>query len=136
MNVRAAAGALAVGRVAYGTGLVLAPTAFARAWIGGRARDPRTRVMCRGLGARDLILGAGSLLSMRRADLGSPRWWFAAQALSDGVDLVATLAVGDALPAPRRRGVAGMAAASAAIAAAGALSEPDSAPATHSNQEM
>ncbi|CAA9463742.1 MAG: hypothetical protein AVDCRST_MAG38-422, partial [uncultured Solirubrobacteraceae bacterium] len=94
MDLLVPATALAAGRVAYGGGLALAPGPFAGVWIGSRARDPRTQVMCRGLGVRDLALGAGALLALRRDDLGRPRWWFAAAALTDATDLLATLVAG------------------------------------------
>ena len=123
MDLRAPAIALALGRVAFGAGLTLAPGPFAGIWIGRRSRDPRTQVMCRGLGIRDLTLGAGSLLSLRRDDFGRPRWWFAAQAAADATDLLATLAAGDVLTPARRRAVAALAAGSAAIGVAAALAD-------------
>lgn len=123
MDLRLPALALATGRVVFGTGLTLAPGPFAGLWIGRRSRDPRTQVMCRGFGIRDLALGAGGLLSLRRADFGRPRWWFAAQAASDAIDLLATLAAGDVLSPTRRRAVAAVAAGSAAIGAAVAVTD-------------
>lgn len=121
MDIRVPVTALAAARVAYGAGLALAPTPFAGVWIGRRARDPLTRIMCRGFGTRDLVLGAGTLMSLQRGDFGRPRWWLIAQALADGTDLMATLAAGSVLSPGRRRMVAGMAAGSAATALAGAL---------------
>ena len=123
MDFRVPATALAAGRVFYGAGLTLAPAAFAGIWIGRRARDPRTQIMCRGFGIRDLALGAGGLLALQRGDFGPPRWWFAAQALADIVDLLATLEAGAVLSPGRRRVIAGLAAGSAAIGVAAAISD-------------
>ncbi len=128
MDLRAPATALAAGRIAYGAGLAVAPTLFAGFWIGERARDPRTRIMCRGFGARDLALGAGGLLALQRRDFGPARWWFAAQALSDTADLLDLLEVGHAIPVGRRRAVAGLAALSAGIGLAAAVGEVDRTP--------
>ena len=123
MDLRAPATALAAGRVAFGTGLTVAPGPFAGVWIGRQADDRRTQIMCRGLGARDLVLGIGGLLSLRRDDLGSPRWWFAAQALTDATDLLATRAAGSALEPGRRRIIELIAGGSAAIGIAVALAD-------------
>ena len=125
MDLRLPASALAAARVAFGAGLILAPTPFASVWIGSPARDRRVHALCRGFGMRDLVLGAGALLSLQRADVGRPRWWFAAAALADTTDLLATLAAGRALPRGRRRFVAGVAAGSAVIGAAAAVSDVD-----------
>jgi hypothetical protein len=108
---------LAVSRAAYGAAMVIAPRAAGAVWIGGRSRDPATRVFARALGARDLVLGAGGLVALERGDPSRARPWFAAQVLTDSVDLAATLAAGRALPVPARAGTAGLAAVSAAIAA-------------------
>jgi len=123
MDLRVPAIVLAAGRVAFGTGLAVAPGPFAGVWIGRRARDPRTQIMCRGLGARDLVLGVGGLLSLHRDDLGRPRWWFAAQAITDGTDLLATLAARSALEPVRRRIIALVAAGSAVIGLAAAVAD-------------
>lgn len=123
MDLRTPAIALAAGRVAFGTGFALAPGPLASVWIGRRARDPRTQVICRGFGMRDLVLGAGGLLSLQRADFGQPRWWFAAQALADGTDLLATLAAGSVLPPGRRRMVTAMAAGATAMGIAAAIGD-------------
>lgn len=123
MDLRVPATTLAAGRILFGVGLTVAPGPFAGIWIGDSARDARTQVMCRGLGVRDLALGAGGLLSLRRDDVGEPRWWFAAQALADGTDLLATLAAGSALGPVRRWVVAGLAAGSAAIGIAAVLTD-------------
>lgn len=124
MDPKAVPSVLAAGRVAFGTGLLLAPRTFASPWIGRHARDPLTTVMIRGFGARDLALGVGGLLCLRRADAGRARWWYGAQALSDGVDGLATLAAGPAMSSRRRALIGAVACGSAAIGVATAVLDP------------
>jgi hypothetical protein len=109
---------LAINRMSFGAGLILAPGLYARTWIGAPARDERVKVLARALGARDLALGTGGLLALRAGDEQRARRWFAAQGLTDAVDLVATLAAGAELKLPSRLFAATMAAGSAAIASA------------------
>jgi hypothetical protein len=118
MDVAKLARGLAINRLSFGTGLVLAPGVWARTWIGSGATDDRAKVLARALGARDLALGAGGLLALRDGDAERARRWFAAQGLTDAIDLLATLAAGRAVPLPARIFAATMAAGSAAIAAA------------------
>lgn len=124
MDSKAVPTVLAAGRIAFGTGLLLAPRTFASPWIGRHARDPLTTVMIRGFGARDLALGVGGVLCLRRADAGRARWWYGAQALSDGVDGLATLAAGSALDPRRRILIGAVACGSAAIGAVTAVFDP------------
>jgi hypothetical protein len=127
VTVRALATALAVNRCAFGAGYLLAPGTAGAGWIGGVARDPRTAVFTRALGARDLALGLGALRTLRSGDDPQARAWFAGHALSDGADLAATLLARRALPAKGAAFAAVMAAVSTAIAIAGATAlEPSS----------
>ena len=106
--------AQARGRMAFGMAFLLAPGLAARGWVGDDATRPSVKVITRALGARDLALGLGVLVAL---DRGAPaRGWLEASALSDGVDLLATLAGGRALPPAGRRGVIALAAASAGVA--------------------
>lgn len=128
MTVRTLALGLAVNRCAFGIGYLAAPASTASRWIGRAARAPGTGVFARALGARDLALGLGALRALMRRDDEQARVWLAAHALSDGTDLVATLAARRGLP---RAGVAfasAMAAASTAIAVAGATALKSSPP--------
>jgi hypothetical protein len=93
---RAIAAFIASGRALFGLGLLVAPAAVARRWLGEEAQRPATVELLRGLGARDLVLGAGALANLREG--GSPAPWIAAAALADGADAVAAVAVGDAIP--------------------------------------
>lgn len=123
MHLRSLSAALAAARIAFGSALLLAPGPFARPWIGRPADDPRTQVVSRGLGIRDVVLGVGGLLSLRRPQAGSARWWCAAQATSDTVDALATLAAGRSLPRGARLVCASVAAGSAAVGWAAAAAD-------------
>jgi hypothetical protein len=64
---------LAVNRITFGVGMVLAPGLYARAWVGADAAgEDTTKVLARALGARDLVLGAGGLLALRAATSSAP----------------------------------------------------------------
>jgi hypothetical protein len=118
MDVTKLARGLALNRISFGAGLILAPGLYARTWVGGdAAREDTTKVLARALGARDVALGAGGLLALRDGDTERARRWFAAQGVTDAVDLVATLAA-RGVPLPARVFAAVMAAGSTAIAAA------------------
>ena len=119
MEIAKLARGLALNRISFGAGLILLPGMYARTWIGrDGARDDRTKLLARALGARDLVLGTGGLLALRDGDTARAKQWFAAQGLTDGVDLIATLMAGRDVPAPARMFAATVAAASAGIAAA------------------
>jgi hypothetical protein len=119
MIARGLATALALNRCAFGGAYLVAPERAGRGWIDRDAERPPTQIMIRGLGARDLALGLGSLRALL-ADDGAPRPWFAAHALADAADLAATLAAREALPQRNLLFASAMAAASTAIAIAGA----------------
>jgi hypothetical protein len=121
MGVRALAKALALNRMAFGVGYVLAPARSGGGWIGSHAENPGARVFARALGARDLGLGIGALRALTRGDDDSARAWMAAHAVSDGTDLLATLAARKDLNTRPFAFALGMAGASLAIALAGAL---------------
>jgi hypothetical protein len=112
--------ALAINRIGFGLTYILFPNR-AGSWIGKTARDPRTQILIRALGARDLALATGSLVAMSREGSRSVQLWMAAQALADGTDLAATLAARQTLPLRNVLFAAGVAGASTAIALAAAL---------------
>jgi hypothetical protein len=115
-------------RMALGAALVVAPRLAGPMWIGSDADSRGVKVLARGLGARDVALGLGIAVAL---DRGKPvRGWLEGAALSDGVDLAATLLAGNAIPQLSRWTVAGIAAASMVGCAlmARALDEP---PAEH-----
>jgi hypothetical protein len=118
MDVVKIARGLAINRISFGIGMVLAPQLYARAWVGADAAgEDTTKVLARALGARDLVLGAGGLLALRAGDVERARRWFAAQGVTDAVDLLATIGARD-VPLPARVFAGTVAAGSASIAAA------------------
>jgi hypothetical protein len=118
MDVATLARAEALNRVAFGVSMILAPELPGRLWIGPHAADDRAKVLARGVGARDLALGAGAVLAVRGADRDWARRAFAAHALADGVDLLAIVAAGRRIPLGARLVGGAVAAGSAAVAAA------------------
>jgi hypothetical protein len=118
MDVASLAHDQAVNRVVMGTGLTLFPGLFGQVWAGPEARDARSQVLARALGARDLALGAAALLALRDGDPEWVRRSFAAQAFADAVDLAAIAASWSRLPLSVRLIGSTMAAGSAAVALA------------------
>jgi hypothetical protein len=109
---------LALNRVAFGARYLLQPTAAGPTWVGRRrARGTSTQVFVRALGARDLGLGLGALVSLRNPDAAEARRWMLAHALADGADLAATLSARSRLPSKPARIAATVAGASTAVAA-------------------
>jgi hypothetical protein len=87
------------------------------------ADDLAARVFGRALGARDIALGLGALTALQRpaTEPGSACAWVAAGALSDALDVVASLSSWRELPRVSRWLVAGSAGGAALVGAAGAL---------------
>ena len=122
MNPLDAARGLALGRVALGAGLLLAPATLGRPWVGAVADRPGAQVVLRGFGARDIVLGGIALHLAGHRPAGARA--LQACALVDAVDAVATLAQRRDLPPLGATAVAVLAAAGAAaeVAVARALS--------------
>lgn len=123
MNAVLTARLIAAGRVGFGVALILAPQRVTAPWLGRDARRAGTQVISRGLGARDLVLGAGALVTPE-AQL---RPWVAAALVADTTDLMAAVAAGDSLPLTGRMLVGAVASAGAALGAAAlaGLRSPD-----------
>jgi len=121
--LRRGATAVAVGRVALGVTALAWPSVPARPWVGAAADDVAARVFGRALGGRDLALGLGALVALQgpAAQAGSARAWLAAGALSDALDVVATVSSWPELPRVTRWLVAASAGGAALAGAAGAL---------------
>jgi len=121
--LRRGAQAVAAGRVALGVAALAWPSIPARPWVGAAADDLAARVFGRALGARDLALGLGALAALQRpaAEPGSASAWVAAGALSDALDVVASLSAWGELPRGSRWLVAASAGGAAIAGAAGAL---------------
>ncbi|MDP9385142.1 MAG: hypothetical protein M3P50_07920 [Actinomycetota bacterium] len=104
----------AIGRVALGAALTVAPRRVASAWLGPRhARRAQTAVVASAMGARDLGLGLGIARALGEGHGARP--WLSAAVLADAVDLVATLRARDELPALGVASVAAMAGGSVAV---------------------
>jgi hypothetical protein len=129
--LRRGATLVAAGRVALGVTALAWPSVPARPWVGAAADDLAARVFGRALGARDLALGLGALAVLQRpaagaAEMGSARAWIAAGALSDALDVVASVASWRELPRVGRWLVAASAGGAALAGAAAALAvQPD-----------
>ena len=100
--------------------------------VGAAADEVSVRVFGRALGARDIALGAGALVALRRqaTEPGMAFTWVAAGALSDALDVAASLASWGGLPRTTRWLVVASAGGAALAGAAGALAlRPGSGPA-------
>ena len=111
VDVRDLAKSNAIGRIAIGAGLVVAPALAARVWVGDDAEAPGAQVLASALGVRDLALGLGVLLAMKND--APVRGWLEGAALADAVDFAATVRAGSAIPKASRLGVMAIAAVSA-----------------------
>jgi len=121
--LRRGARAVAAGRVALVLTALAWPSVPARPWVGAAADDLAARVFGRALGARDIALGLGALTALQRpaAEPGSACAWVAAGALSDALDVAASLSSWRELPRTGRWLVAGSAGGAALVGAAAAL---------------
>ncbi len=126
--LRRGAVAVAAGRVALGLTALAWPSVPARPWVGASAGDLTARVFGRALGARDLALGLGALAALQRpaAEPGQAAAWVAAGALSDALDVAASLASWSELPRLTKWLVAASAGAAALTGAAAALTSATS----------
>src|SRR4051812_13216030 len=80
MDTRTLARAIAVGRLGFGTALVVAPRLLTAGWVGADARRAGVKAVATGLGARDLALAAGVLCGLSR---GGAQPWVVASAAAD-----------------------------------------------------
>jgi hypothetical protein len=87
---------LNAGRVAIGAVLMARPDLVTGQWLGKDGRRPAVKVLGRGFGARDAVLGAGTLQALRSGE--SLRPWLLAGLFADAADLLATHAGRDHLP--------------------------------------
>jgi len=113
MDARSLARQLAVGRVAIGGALAVAPGLAARGWVGEVSGTPGAKALARGFGIRDVAIGAGALAALQSD--GNVRDWLLAGAAADAADLAATLIARRDLPALGRVGIAAMAATGATL---------------------
>jgi hypothetical protein len=97
---------IALGRVAFGAAMLARPGGpIGAGWVGGpEAERPATGLLFRSVGARDVALGAGTLVALRQG--GALRPWLFGALLADAADFVATFAAGKAVPAQGRAAIA------------------------------
>jgi hypothetical protein len=121
--LRHGARAVAAARVVLGLTALAWPSVPARPWVGAAADDLAAQVFGRALGARDIALGLGALTAMQRpaAERGPACAWVAAGALSDALDVIASLSSWRELPPRGRWLVIASASGAALTGAAGAL---------------
>ena len=112
MDVERVARFLAVARIAPSVAFLAAPRRLGALFVGPGARQGGAALFARGLAVRDILLGAGTLLALRRRQPVRP--WLASCAIADTVDAVATLASFRELP--RKGGALTLAAALVAAA--------------------
>ncbi len=113
---RRLAASVAWGRIGLGATAVLSPAIPLRPWVGREvAWRPRAKLLARALGARDIALGLGVVLALRKE--APVRGWVEGGVLADAGDLVATLLAFGTLPKWGRWLV--LASAAGAVAASG-----------------
>ncbi len=111
MNTATTARLFALGRVAIGTAMVVAPEKIGATWVGRLAERPGAQLLTSAVGARDIALGAGLLATASDGDSARP--WILGAALGDLVDLVATVRARDDVPDQSVIGIAALAGGSA-----------------------
>ncbi|MDO8210091.1 hypothetical protein [Conexibacter sp. CPCC 206217] len=108
MSPRTLVTGIALGRLAIGAALVVAPRkVFGPGWIGTEAERPPAGVLLRAVGARDVALGLGTLIALKQGSSLEP--WVLGATIADGTDFFATLAAGQSIPAAGRAGVGALA---------------------------
>jgi hypothetical protein len=88
MDRKDAARLLAVGRIVIGALIFLFPSTFVQLWTGRRNEKYPTNMLARGLAARDVALGVGTLIALEGS---SASRWLQACAVADAGDAVGTL---------------------------------------------
>lgn len=113
----ALASTLAYGRIALGAAMVVAPGPVGGRWIGRAAGGSDAAIAVRGLGIRDVALGAATLGTMKATGTSGTGFKVLTGLgiVVDLVDVASTLAAGDEVPdAKVSAAVAGLAAATGA----------------------
>jgi hypothetical protein len=102
MNPRDVARSYAGGRVAIGVLLFLFPDRVLRGMFGS---SPAVSFLGRLVGARDLIIGAGTLVALQSGDDTDVSPWMTYGAAADAADALATLVAYQHLPRFKRFGL-------------------------------
>ncbi len=99
MDDREMAQVLGLGRIVIGTAMFLMPKHSIRMWTGEDSGSHTATMAVRGLGARDVAIGAGILISIEEGK--NSREWLQASALADSADALGTVAMFKRLPKGR-----------------------------------
>lgn len=91
---------LSATRIAIGVAAWVAPRRFGRAWTGERSEGPLGSMAMRGLGARDVALGLGTLRALGNGSSVKP--WLEMQSIADASDTASTLMAFRDMPSLRR----------------------------------
>jgi hypothetical protein len=102
-------------RIVFGVGFMAMPGLTGRLWIGRDAERPAVKLLTQAIGARDLAMGLGAVITMSR-DVPA-RGWFEGIALTDALDFACGLLAGDRIPPAQRASVLALAGGSALQAA-------------------
>ena len=99
MDLSNTARVLGAGRALIGAALLAAPGTVALRWLGEVSERPGAQVAISGVGARDLVLGLGTVWALggRKRDV---RPWLIASGIADMVDLTAALRFRKGLTTP------------------------------------
>lgn len=114
---------IALGRIAFGLGLMATPAASAAVYLGAEARRPSVRFMSRVFGGRDLALGIVLLQALREDRPEAVTRALLLGAGCDAWDAIAALRSRE-LPIWSRLMVAGMGSTFAVLGASAALGPP------------
>lgn len=97
MNARTMISTIALGRLGLGAAMLVAPDkAVGAGWIGREAARPLSSLMIRAVGARDVGLAIGTLITLRQG--GPLKPWLIGASIADATDCVATTLAGSAVP--------------------------------------
>ncbi len=101
------------GRIAFGAMALVVPGPAARVMGGRRGSEGLAPLFARMLGARDVVLGLGTVIAL---DRGAPvRGWLEGSALADALDCFACVAAREDMSTTAFRATAGLGAASAIL---------------------
>src|SRR3954453_4514270 len=97
VQARQLAETVAWGRIAIGITALVAPTVPLGPWVGRDvAWQPRAKLLARSLGARDLALGVGVILALKKD--APVRGWIEGFGVADADDVLSTLLAFGKLP--------------------------------------
>jgi len=101
-------------RVAIGAALLSAPSLVGKPWLGDVSERPDAQIAIAGLGARDLVIGAGTLWALggRKRDVGP---WLIAAGLADAADFAGAFRFRKGLSTASVAGTAALAGGSAVL---------------------